>query len=250
MRKKSWAQKGTTGLLAVMILAGGAFPSLVSANENTDLKSQEKLSTIERVNPELSTEEISFMIKEYAITEGLTRDESLELFYEEALTQQLEQESSEITINSSSSPNQAPGPSRYKGDVMYSNAWTGINHGHSAIYYTTSTVVHAPGIGQTSRSESANNNIGLKNGIQLQYVDTTQTNRNNAANYAYNHLRNKPYDTNFAFNKTTISKLNCSSLVWNAYMNTANLDLDSNGGPGVYPSNIRDSSRTVTYANK
>lgn len=41
--------------------------------------------------------------------------------------------------------------------------------------------------------------------------------------------------------------MNCSQLVWVAYMEAAGIDLDSNGGPGVYPYDIRDSSYTVTY---
>lgn len=53
---------------------------------------------------------------------------------------------------------------------MYSKAWTIKN-----------TVVHAPGLGRKSRSESVNHNLGLKNGIQFQYFN----NRDRAANRAY-----------------------------------------------------------------
>jgi hypothetical protein len=53
----------------------------------------------------------------------------------------------------------------------------------------------------------------------------------------------------FAANKITMSKLNCSSLVWRAYKHV-NIDLDSNGGPGVYPADIRNSRFTSTYERK
>lgn len=53
-------------------------------------------------------------------------------------------------------------------------------------------------------------------------------------NHAYNKLRGKEYDINFAFNKNNTNKLNCSALVWFAY-DHVNIDLDKNGGPGVYP---------------
>lgn len=256
MTKKKLIRKSSAGLLAAILLAASALP--ISASANDDLKNRKKLATIESVNKELSMDEINSLISEYALLEGITESESLELFYEEALTQQIEQRQNgilpenddEYSVQNFSNANQAPGLSRNKGDVMYSKAWTGINHGHSAIYYTKSTVVHAPGIGSKSRAESANNKIGLKNGIQIQYVNTTQTNRNKAADYAYNYFRNKPYDKSFASNKKTTTKLNCSGLVWNAYVKTSKIDLDANGGPGVYPSNIRDSSRTVTYARK
>lgn len=72
--------------------------------------------------------------------------------------------------------------------------------------------------------------------------------RFNARDSAYNKL-GLPYNSNFAFNKTVRdSKYNCSQLVWASYMNAGNLNLDGNGGPGVYPTNIRDSPYTTTYA--
>lgn len=246
MRKRKFLQ----GLLAVMIYSGWVIPDTASAKDFKDVESQNKILTIEQVNPELSTDEIVRSIKEYAASEGFTESESLELFYKEALAQQREQDSNIITINSSTKPNQAPGPARHKGDIMYSKAWTGINHGHVAIYYTTKTVVHAPGIGEKSRAESANNKIGLKNGIQLLEVKTSQSNRDKAANRAYNKYRNKPYNINFIMNKSNEDKLNCSSLVWFSYKKGASIDLDANGGPGVYPSDIRDSSLTKKYDDK
>lgn len=237
-------------LIVILVLSGRTFPVSASVNENIDMKSQKKLLIIEHVNPELSADEIAKSIKEYAISEGLTESESLELFYEEALRQQVEQKNNEFTLNNNTKPNQAPGQARNKGDVMYSKAWTGINHGHSAIYYTQNTVVHAPGPGKKSRAESANNNIGLKNGIQLQYVKTAQTNLDRAANRAYNVYRDRSYNNNFIINKSIETRLNCSSLVWFSYKVGALIDLDGNGGPGAYPSDIRDSSLTVTYARK
>jgi hypothetical protein len=40
---------------------------------------------------------------------------------------------------------------------------------------------------------------------------------------------------------------NCSKLVWGAYLLKAGLDIDKNGGAGVYPRDMRDSGHTVTY---
>lgn len=58
----------------------------------------------------------------------------------------------------------------------------------------------------------------------------------------------KDYDTNFANNKknTTANnkKMNCSELVWKSWKFKKNVDLDSNGGPGVYPNNIKNSKLT------
>lgn len=45
----------------------------------------------------------------------------------------------------------------------------------------------------------------------------------------------------------TTDYYNCSQLVWCAYKQTSNIDLDSNLGFGVYPSDIISSS-SLTYA--
>lgn len=159
-------------------------------------------------------------------------------------------ESAEVRPNTSSSGGSGTatlGSGRYKGDVFYSPASTlFVNHGHSGIFYTTATIVHAPGSGQVSRSGSASA-MNVASGAQKQYVTASQTERNTAANYAYNNLRDRPYNSNFAFNRKNSNEVNCSQLVWLAYRETSGRDLDSNAGTGVYPANIRDSQYTTTY---
>lgn len=79
-------------------------------------------------------------------------------------------------------------------------------------------------------------------------VKTSQTKRNKAGSHAYNKLRGKKYSANFAVNKKTGStKMNCSQLVWAAYKASVKIDLDGNGGLGVYPYNIKDSKHTHIY---
>lgn len=151
------------------------------------------------------------------------------------------------TFSSGGSGTVTLGSGRYKGDVFYSPASTlFINHGHSGIFYTTATIVHAPGSGQVSRSGSASA-MNVASGAQKQYVTASQTERNTAANYAYNNLRDRPYNSNFAFNRKNSNEVNCSQLVRLAYRETSGRDLDSNAGTGVYPANIRDSQYTTTY---
>lgn len=59
----------------------------------------------------------------------------------------------------------------------------------------------------------------------------------------------KPYDYIFITNKgdDDDDAFNCSELVWKAYYRKANIDLDSNGGPAVYPNNIYDSLLVEKY---
>lgn len=140
------------------------------------------------------------------------------------------------------------GNARNKGDVFHSYAKTSVfKHNHVGIYYTTATIVEAPGSGSKSRSVTAST-LKKCGPIYKMYVNTTQSNRNKAADHAYNKFRGLEYDTNFADNKNTNNgKLNCSELVWKAYEHGADIDLDDNGGPGVYPDNIKDHSKTVIY---
>ncbi len=65
----------------------------------------------------------------------------------------------------------------------------------------------------------------------------------------------RAYDVNFANNKENTpasnKKFNCSELVWKAWKFKGKLDLDSNGGEGVYPNNIKGSNRTKSiYQSK
>ncbi|SFB02625.1 Permuted papain-like amidase enzyme, YaeF/YiiX, C92 family [Amycolatopsis marina] len=143
------------------------------------------------------------------------------------------------------------GNARYKGDIFHSSAKTaGYNHNHVGIFYTTKTIVEAPGSGSKSQARTAAT-LNKCGPVYKMYVKAKQTSRNKAANYAYNNLRGKAYDNNFAFNKSSSnSKLNCSELVWKAYKKAVNIELDSNGGPGVYPNNIKDDGSTVVYSTR
>jgi len=139
------------------------------------------------------------------------------------------------------------GNAERKGDIFHSYAFTGWAHNHVGIYYTTTTIVEAPGIDYKSQARTAAT-LNKCGPIRKMYVKAQQTSRNKAANYAYNNLRGKEYDTNFAGNKTNgSSKLNCSELVWRAYK-SVNIELDSNGGNGVFPNNILDDGSTVVYS--
>ncbi|RSN49474.1 hypothetical protein DMC64_02615 [Amycolatopsis sp. WAC 04197] len=140
------------------------------------------------------------------------------------------------------------GNARYKGDIFHSAASTAwVKHNHVGIYYTTKTIVEAPGGDHKSWSRTASTHRVCGPAYKM-YVKAAQSSRNNAANYAYNSLRGKPYDLSFFNNKSNgDANLNCSELVWKAYKRAANIELDSNGGPGVYPDDIKNDGSTVVY---
>ncbi|WP_394620386.1 hypothetical protein JNUCC0626_15150 [Lentzea sp. JNUCC 0626] len=142
------------------------------------------------------------------------------------------------------------GNSRYKGDIFHSWAKTlKVPHNHVGIFYTTKIVVEAPGPSSKSQARTAAT-LNKCGPIYKMYVKAKQSTRNKAANYAYNELRGKFYDGDFAKNKiNTALGVNCSELVWRAYKH-AGIELDADGGPGVYPDDIKDDASTVIYSTR
>lgn len=51
------------------------------------------------------------------------------------------------------------------------------------------------------------------------------------------------YNTDFPWNRTFGPTFNCSQIVWAAWKATKGIDLDKDGGWGVYPADLRDSPR-------
>ncbi|RSN62734.1 hypothetical protein DMH01_08765 [Amycolatopsis sp. WAC 04182] len=160
--------------------------------------------------------------------------------------------SSEIGIASSDDgackTKKTVGNARNKGDVFHSYAKTSVfKHNHVGIYYTTKTIVEAPGKGSKSKSVTAST-LKKCGPIYKMSVNAKQSSRDKAANHAYNKFRGLAYDADFANNKyNNNGKLNCSELVWKAYKDSVDIDLDKNGGLGVYPDNIKDDGSTVVY---
>lgn len=165
-----------------------------------------------------------------------------------ALAESREQTLTMLTDNSVSDRSSG-GPIKlgraYTGYVFFSPSRTsGVPHGHTGIYTARTWIVEAPGGSTRSRSVWADD-AHVERGTLVQSVNASWETRTGAAITA-NSLLGRPYNYNFAFNKNANgSRMNCSQLVWAAYKRNG-IDLDSNGGPGVYPTNIRDSVHTVT----
>lgn len=139
------------------------------------------------------------------------------------------------------------GAASAKGDVFVSPSSTlFIEHGHTGIYYSKTVVVEAPGGNVKSRSIAASA-LRVGKGAVKQSVTVSTAKRDASANYAYNKLRSKAYNSNFAVNRDAYGRdMNCSQLVWAAFKIGASIDIDSDGGFGVYPYNIKDSKYTTT----
>jgi len=152
-----------------------------------------------------------------------------------------------MSTDENSSSSQKLGTAQRKGDIFTAPATTlWIQHGHTGIYYTTATIIEAPGLGQVVKKTSASS-IYVDPGAHKLVVSTTQTKRNAAADWAATKL-GYGYNIFFADNRNVDDDVyNCSQLVWAAYKKKAGLDIDSNGGSSVFPVDIRNSSLTTSY---
>ncbi|MCI9889807.1 hypothetical protein JT358_15330 [Micrococcales bacterium 31B] len=156
--------------------------------------------------------------------------------------------------NSNAAPNNSGGTvgsvpltaPRQAGDIFWSDSTTD----HVGLYYDRTFIIEAPGEGKVSRKAPIANVTASYNHVKLQ-VNTTQTRRNAAAAYANNYLLGRSYNIYFAFNRKADGALNCSQLVWAAYYETTKnsgvIDLDGNGGPGVYPGDILRTTWVTRY---
>lgn len=237
------------------LIISGTTPAIAATSQDT--VSSATVKELVMLNPGTSAGEITQNIKNYAQSQGISEAAAAKAALADARSSAAEAKpallakDSTLSLASSSSGGSGTvtlGSAVRKGDIFVSPSSTlFINHGHTGIYYTPSVVVEAPGVGKLSRS-IATSTYRVGKGAVKQYIRGTTTQRSKAANLAFNSLRGKAYNTNFAFNKDAYaSKMNCSQLVWAAYKRATGIDLDGNGGPGVYPYNIKDSSKTVTY---
>lgn len=142
---------------------------------------------------------------------------------------------------------------RYTGDVFYSsNSTVGIPHGHNGIYYNASYYVEAAGRAEGVKTTWAGARVAPAPAYKY-YVGWNRQSPNKiaAANFALAQV-GKPYNLAFFNNKKVYSdKYNCSQLVWAAYKSVdPNVDMDANGGPGVYPADIANSSWTTWYETR
>lgn len=147
---------------------------------------------------------------------------------------------------SSASGDRPLGYALSRGDVFVSTSGF-LWYGHTGIFVSSSSIVHAPGNGQNSVWVNSWN-VMVGAGSVQDYVAASPASRDSAANFAINYLRGKPYNLNFWDNhRVWASNYNCSQLVWAAYAGGSGIDLDGNGGSGVYPWDIDASGWTRTY---
>ncbi|MCR8845007.1 hypothetical protein NQ117_15095 [Paenibacillus sp. SC116] len=134
-----------------------------------------------------------------------------------------------------------------KGNLFYQPAsFAGVEHGHVGLYYTPSTIVESssPKYGVILAAVADRK---VKSGARIMKVNSTSVAQNHSATEWAKTKVGYDYDIKFFDNRfCNTNSYNCSQLVWCAFKQVANIDLDKNGGWGVYPKDIRDSSLITT----
>lgn len=255
MRRTTTARGLLAGAAAAMFLTVGAAPANA---ERPDL------GRLVELTPGASERQVRAAVRELAAGRGVSFAAAVEQALLEA-----ERATSESSVASSSPPPSASsassrsgtfgdkgggtgtvvlGSALRKGDLFWTPSSTaGIEHGHAGIYYTTTSVVEAPGAGEVSRLVPASERY-VAPGARKQEVAATTAQRDVAADHANGSMLGRDYNFIFFANKTYDGPVNCSQLVWAAYRAATGIDLDGNGGWGVYPNDIRDSPLVSTYA--
>ncbi|MBA4538367.1 hypothetical protein H1Z61_14810 [Bacillus aquiflavi] len=209
--------------------------------------SKDQIDKILSIYQNVSKQEIMKEINQTSKALGISKGKVADQMYSELKEQQdLAAKEEPIRIASPGSGGTTVIDSSTKGNIFYETAATAlIEHGHVGMYYTADTLVESvPSYGVRSLNRS-NKKVG--EGARIMTVsNTTSTEKNSSANWAYNRI-GESYSYNFATNRLTscTGDKNCSKLVWCAWKNVTGLDLDSNGGLGVYPKDIRDHSRVT-----
>lgn len=228
-------------LLMVMVAALLLIPMSVHATSSED----PWIEKILPLYPEVSKAELLEEISQAAKILNQSEKEVAEQIYHELKEHEQAQN---IGILSKGGGTTYPLDPSSKGNIYFEPAGTfGIQHGHTGLYYSTSTLVESvPDDGVRS---VALVNKKVDAGARILAVKSeyaTTTDKNNAANWAYSRVGIDAYSYNFATNRLTscIGDKNCSKLVWCAYNSV--VDLDKNGGLGVYPTDIRDSNKVST----
>lgn len=231
-------------LSAPLFILGAAFPASAQ---------QDPIAELVSLMPEVSYQQMHSDLTIYAEAQGISLEEAAW----EAL------EDAKGSLSSNETPGEAAFrsagvernlsliPSNNRGDIFVTPASSlGYDHGHTGIYFNVHEVIEAPGKkGEHTHSRRTNiDDVPVASGAEILNVTIEQERKDAVADWADANLLGRPYNINFAANKVgSFSTLNCSQLVWHAYKVAADLDLDSNGGAGVYPYNIKDSEHTETY---
>lgn len=225
-----------------------------SLNQNED----ETLNELLNLHPTTSRELMKENVEEYAASKSISQEQAMVEMLNYAKDSLSPPPELQSQGKSSGKGGHGQADRKLKradrsGDIFVTSSWTGpVNHGHVGIYVSRNRIVEAPGMDEQHKFLKSRNvkydKVKVYPGAVLQKVEVNAKSRQIAARRARKMYVGREYNAKgFAVNKVESKKLNCSQLVWLSYFNGAGVDLDSDGGPGVYPFNIYHSKLTKTY---
>ncbi|MDW0108892.1 hypothetical protein [Sporosarcina aquimarina] len=242
-------------ILALSLTTTMLFSSAASVSANSSLTSTTTgLNEISKLQPDISKQELLSDVRTIAANTGQSEQSILEQIYTELKNNEEQGKkekaiSAEVTAYGGSGGTKSVGAST-KGNFYYTPSQTAyLDHGHVGMYYTSTTIVESvPSAGVRTISTTARKVDS--SGAVVKSVTTSTANRNNAANWTNTQV-GQSYSYNFATNRQTghTGAKNCSKLIWSAYKLNGSLDLDVNGGLGVYPRDVRDAKSTALVRN-
>lgn len=210
-----------------------------------------EIDTLMRFAPESTRADVVEGVESLAGQRNESPEQTAEFLVAEVTREARESGFGGSPARSSSSSGQCPTRARdakHRGDILWTaagpagtTAWN-----HVALYTEPNLLTEAPGTGKNTRRIRAAEKCVSRNWARYDLKDIPWSAREKAKTWAHAHL-GRPYKKQFWNNKKIEdTHYNCSQFVWAAYK-TSGYDLDSDGGPGVYPDDIRDSRHLVRY---
>lgn len=237
-------KKRVSLLLVALTMCCGLFVSPVKAVKTTNYAEE-----IAALQPGTTPEEIMKSASQIAKQQHVKQDVILKQFYEEIIADKAEGDrlakKSGMSIMGGSSGTKKL-PTSAKGNIYYTNSYTAYyNHGHVGMYSAADKIVES--VPSDGVRQIAYNARDVEDNSIVQTVNVTSSQKTSAADWAVSRVGD-PYSFNFVNNRNTghDGAKNCSKLLWSAFLLKANIDIDSNGGLGVYPRDITSSSYTTT----
>ncbi|QUG81720.1 YiiX/YebB-like N1pC/P60 family cysteine hydrolase [Bacillus subtilis] len=237
-------KKRVSMFLVALTMCGSLFVSPVKAVKTTNYA--EKIAALQ---PGTTPEEIMKSASQIAKQQHVEQDVILKQFYKEITADKAEgdrlaKESGMSIMGGSSGTKKLP--TSAKGNIYYTNSYTAYyNHGHVGMYSAADKIVES--VPSDGVRQIAYNARDVEDNSIVQTVSVSSSQKTAAADWAVSKVGD-PYSFNFVNNRNTghDGAKNCSKLLWSAFLLKAGIDIDSNGGLGVYPRDITSSSYTTT----
>ncbi|MGF7534801.1 YiiX/YebB-like N1pC/P60 family cysteine hydrolase [Bacillus mexicanus] len=237
-------KKKVSMFLVTLTLCGGLFVSPVKA-----VKPANYAEKIAALQPGITPEEVMKSASEIAKQQHVKQEIILKQFYKEIMADKSEGDKlakeSGMSITGGSSGTKKL-PTSAKGNIYYTNSYTAYyNHGHVGMYSAADKIVES--VPSDGVRQIAYNARDVEDNSFVQTVNVTTSQKSSAADWAVSKVGDS-YSYNFVNNRNTghDGAKNCSKLLWSAFLLKAGIDIDSNGGLGVYPRDITGSSYTAT----